>query len=182
MPNITFVMLRPDVFEKTLHLRSNYAEVCSRGSNGQQNNKSGLVHVTILRRTGHDDVIKWEHSPRNWSFVRGIHRRFDVFFDLRLNKRLSKQSWGWWFETLSRPLWGHCNGWPANFHSSDDLEAEMPHQAEMCNALDWYDCEGSCWKFHFPLQWRHNERDGVSNHQPCLSATGDHLNPRAVCD
>ena len=26
-----------------------------------------------------------------------------------LNKRLSKQSWGWWFETLSRPLWHHCN-------------------------------------------------------------------------
>ena len=26
-------------------------------------------------------------------------RRFDVFFNLRLNKRLSKQSWGWWSET-----------------------------------------------------------------------------------
>ena len=22
----------------------------------------------------HDDVIKWEHFPRYWSFVRGIHR------------------------------------------------------------------------------------------------------------
>ena len=32
------------------------------------------------------------------------------FFDLRLNKRLSKQSWGWWFETPSRPLWRHSNG------------------------------------------------------------------------
>ena len=32
-----------------------------------------------------------------------------VFFYLRLNKRLSKQSWGWWFETTSRPLWRHCN-------------------------------------------------------------------------
>ena len=30
-------------------------------------------------------------------------------FDLRLNKQLSKQSWGWWFETLSRPLWRHCD-------------------------------------------------------------------------
>ena len=28
-------------------------------------------------------------------------------FDLCLNKRLSKQSWGWWFETPSRPLWRH---------------------------------------------------------------------------
>ena len=33
----------------------------------------------------------------------------DVFFDLRLNKRLSKQSWGWWAETPSSPLWRHCN-------------------------------------------------------------------------
>ena len=38
---------------------------------------------------------------------RPVTRSFDVFFDLRLNKRLSKQSWGWWFETLSRPLWRH---------------------------------------------------------------------------
>ena len=40
---------------------------------------------------------------------RPVTRSFDVFFDLRLNKRLSKKSWGWWFETLSRSLWRHCN-------------------------------------------------------------------------
>ena len=40
---------------------------------------------------------------------RPVTRSFGVFFDLRLNKRLSKQSWGWWFETLSRPLWRHSN-------------------------------------------------------------------------
>ena len=39
--------------------------------------------------------------PVTWSF--------DVFFDLRLNKRLSKQLWGWWFETSSCPLWRQCN-------------------------------------------------------------------------
>ena len=38
-----------------------------------------------------------------------VTRSFDVFFDLRLNKRLSKQSWGSWFEMLSRPLWRHRN-------------------------------------------------------------------------
>ena len=32
---------------------------------------------------------------------------FSYFFDLRLNKRLSKQWWGWWFETLWSPLWRH---------------------------------------------------------------------------
>ena len=40
---------------------------------------------------------------------RTVTRSFDVFFDLRLNKRLSKQSWGWWFETPSPSLWRHCN-------------------------------------------------------------------------
>ena len=38
-----------------------------------------------------------------------VTRSFNLFFDLRLNKRLSKQSRGWWFETLSRPLWRHRN-------------------------------------------------------------------------
>ena len=71
----------------------------------------------------HDDVIKWKHFPRYWPFVRGIHRSplnsshkgqwhgaFDVFFHLRLNKRLSKQWRGWWFDKSSRPLWRHGNG------------------------------------------------------------------------
>ena len=40
---------------------------------------------------------------------RPVTRRFDVFFDLCLNKRLSKQWRGWWFETPSRPFWRHCN-------------------------------------------------------------------------
>ena len=47
--------------------------------------------------------------PGEFPAQRPVTRSFDVFFDLRLNKRLSKQSWGWWFETLSRPLWRHCN-------------------------------------------------------------------------
>ena len=38
-----------------------------------------------------------------------VTRSFGVFCDLRLNKRLSKQSWGWWFETSSRSLWRHGN-------------------------------------------------------------------------
>ena len=40
---------------------------------------------------------------------RPVTRSFDVFFDLCVNKRLNKQSWGWWFETLSRPFWRHRN-------------------------------------------------------------------------
>ena len=47
--------------------------------------------------------------PGEFPTQRPATRSFYVFFDLRLNKRLSKQSWGWWFETLPRPLWRHCN-------------------------------------------------------------------------
>ena len=67
----------------------------------------------------HDDIIKWKHFPRNWPFVQGIHRSpvnsphkgqwHGVSCDLHLNKRLSTQWWGWWFETASRSLWHHCN-------------------------------------------------------------------------
>ena len=47
--------------------------------------------------------------PGEFPAQRPVTRSFDVFFDLRPNKRLSKQSWGWWFETLSCSLWRHCN-------------------------------------------------------------------------
>ena len=46
------------------------------------------------------------NSPKQ----RPVTQSFDVFSDLRLNKRFSKQSWGWWSDTSSRPLWRHCNG------------------------------------------------------------------------
>ena len=41
---------------------------------------------------------------------RPVTRSFDAFFDLRLNKGLSKQSCGWWFETPSHPLWRNFYG------------------------------------------------------------------------
>ena len=49
-------------------------------------------------------------GPGEFPTQRPVTRSFDVFFYLRLNKRLSKQPWGWWFETLSWSLWRQCNG------------------------------------------------------------------------
>ena len=51
-------------------------------------------------------------GPGEFPAQRPVTRSFDVFFDLRLNKRLSKQPWGWWFETPSWSLWCHCNALP----------------------------------------------------------------------
>ena len=39
---------------------------------------------------------------------------FDIFFDLPLNKRLSKESRRRRFETPPRSLWHHCNEWLSN--------------------------------------------------------------------
>ena len=52
-----------------------------------------------------------ENSPVTGEFIaqRPVTRSFDVFFDLRPNARFSKQSWGWWFETSSRPLLRQSN-------------------------------------------------------------------------
>ena len=64
---------------------------------------------TIFRVTGH---LCGEFTGHRWiPAQRPVTRSFDVFFDLRLIKRLSKQSRGWWFETPSRPLWRHCLAW-----------------------------------------------------------------------
>ena len=49
------------------------------------------------------------NSPVNSPHKGQWRGAFDVFYDLCLNKQLSKQLWGWWFETLSPPLWCHCN-------------------------------------------------------------------------
>ena len=80
-------------------------------------------HVTQFYLPDHDDVIKWKHFPRYWPFVWEIRRSpvnsphtgqwrgaLFFFFDLPQNKLLNKQSWNWWFETPSRPLWRHCDG------------------------------------------------------------------------
>ena len=63
-----------------------------------------------------DSMTWWRHQVETFSALlalcagnstvtgefpsqRSVTRSFDVFFDLRLDKRLSKQSWGWWFKT-----------------------------------------------------------------------------------
>ena len=85
----------------------------------------GTLNILIDLSPGHGDVIKWKpfspllalcagNSPVTGEFhaQRPVTRSFDVFFDLRLNTQLSNQSWGWWFETPSRPLLRH---WLKNY-------------------------------------------------------------------
>ena len=81
---------------------------------------------------------------------RPVTRSFDVFFDLRLNKRLSKQSWGWWYEKPSRSLWRQCN---------ECLIYAMAETADACIIhlmFIWYDeCGFDGMKLYTkgPTQW-----------------------------
>ena len=79
---------------RVLILQTQYSQHMMTSSNGN-----------IFRVTGH---LCGEFTGRGEiPAQRPVTRIFDVFFDLRLNEWLSKQSWGWWFETPSCPLCRH---------------------------------------------------------------------------
>ena len=72
----------------------------------------------IMMTSSNGDIFRvtgpfWGNSPVTGEFPSqgSVTGSFDIFFDLCLNKRLSKQSSCRWFETPSRSLWRHCN-WP----------------------------------------------------------------------
>ena len=61
----------------------------------------------IFRVTG---LYCGEITGHRWiPLTNPVTRSFDVVFDLHLNKHLSKQSSGWWFETSSYSLLHHRN-------------------------------------------------------------------------
>ena len=64
---------------------------------------NGNISASLALCAGNSPVTG--EFPAQWP----VMRSFDVFFDRRLNKWLSKQSWGWWSETPLCSLWRHCN-------------------------------------------------------------------------
>ena len=130
--------------------------------------------VTLPTRLKLKQTTWWRHQMETFSALlaicagnspvcgefpaqRPVTWRSDVFFDLRLNKRLSKLSWGWWFETPSRPLWRHCNELASN-----NKTFKFEHSRKTCFALIRI-CFSYEQQRRESLEWRHNERDGVSN-------------------
>ena len=82
------------------------------GTRGRWINSTSLIMMTssngnIFRVTG--PLCGEFTGPGEFPAQRPVTRSFDVFFDLRPNKRLSKQAWGWWFKTPSWSLWRRCN-------------------------------------------------------------------------
>ena len=66
---------------------------------------------------------------------RPVTRSSDVSFHLRLNKRSSKQSWGWSFETPSQSLLRHCNAC-SRFYKTTHSNLWSTDIQNICNLLD----------------------------------------------
>ena len=107
-----------------------------------------INHIYVIIRKGrrleyisisHNSILSWwRHQMEKFSTLlalcagnspvtgefpsqRPVTQSFDVFFELRLNRLLSKQSRRSWFETPSRSLWRHHNAlgrvnasWPSS--------------------------------------------------------------------
>ena len=73
-----------------------------------------------------------------------VTRSFGGFFDLRLNKRFSKQSWDWWFETPLR----HCD---VIAMCIDNLREDTVHPINLLHLA------ANIWMYHVMLY--HDIRD-----------------------
>ena len=87
---------------------------------------SSIKNCRLHKHISHGDEIKWklfciteplwgESTAVSVGFPsqRPVTRSFDVYFDLRLNKRVIRQSRRWWFETAWRSLFGTQLGMPS---------------------------------------------------------------------
>ena len=101
--------------------------------------------------------------PGEFPAQRPVTRSFDVFFDLRLNKRLSKQFWGRWFETQLRPLWRHRN---ESFPCSSPLHMRPVAVTSIRLYFVWWELE----------LWAHPRRYGRGQHR-CWSRTTPRRGP-----
>ena len=94
---------------------------------------------TIFRATGPlcGEFTGPGEFPAQWP----VTRSFDVFFDLHLNKRLSKQPWGWWFETPPWSLWRQCNASYRLVNRGPGWDPCLPRSFDMTLTLTVY-CSG----------------------------------------
>ena len=96
-----------------------------------------------------DDVIKWKHFLRYWPFARGIHGSL-------VNSPHKNQ----WRRALMFSLicvW--INAWVNNSEASDLIHHRAHYDVIVMSTKRLWSPKKAC-----SLQWRHDERYGVSNH------------------
>ena len=122
----------------------------------------------IFRVTGH---LCGEFTGPRWiPHTKTSDAELWCFFDLRLHIRLSKQSWGWWFETLSRSLWRHRYDWGRVTHICDTkLSLHLfRYWLVLCSAPSHY--LNQCWNidnctFRIKRQWNFYQNSNVFIHE-----------------
>ena len=100
------------------------------------------INGNIFRVTG--------HLCGEFTAQRPMTRSFDVSFDLRLKKRLSKQSRGRLFEMPSRSLWRHCNVVLARHRPAVNIMAVDILVRNTCQAFSKHHAD--FWVSHF-IRW-----------------------------
>ena len=119
---------------------------------------SGLFHPTMVSlMTSSNANIFHITGPLSitgeFPSQRPVTWSFDIFFDLHLNKQLSKQLWVGWFETPWHSLWCHFNVQCAHSPKQSKFKPKM---ANKCNPK-----EGPVMK--------HNNRQQASPHRSPLT-------------
>ena len=124
----TKMLFRENAFEKVVCKRSAllFRTQCVKPVNMASQSNTGcdicllfpfsLTHRACMMTSSNGNIFRVTGplcgeftGPGEFPTQRPVTRSFDVFFDLRLNKRLSKQPWGWWFEAPSWSLWRQYN-------------------------------------------------------------------------
>ena len=117
------------------------------------------------------------NSPVTGEFPsqRAVTQGFDAFFHLRLNKPLSKQSWGWWLETPSCSLWRHYNyfiimcSWGLNWQLvSIGSATSLPPNRRQC--ITRIRGEQDVWRQK--VSQAHNELKAAGRHRKLSVANG----------
>ena len=82
-----------------------------------------LAGLRMLQNVSeHDDVIKWKHFPRNWPFVRGIHR--------------SPHKGQWRGALMFSLICARINGW-VNNGEAGDLRRHRAHYVVIVMVSEW---------------------------------------------
>ena len=113
-----YVWLKHSQWDRGSYIMANYAGIHYRAhlfTFCQPTNYNNTFHVLLILFSCVWNFPWWHHHMETFS-AWPVMRSFDVFFDLNLNKRLSKQSWGWWFQT---PLWSLCRHCNASLHDQE---------------------------------------------------------------
>ena len=101
-----------------------YSTVYSGADQRKHQSSASLAFVRGIHRGPVNSPHKWPVARKMFPFddvIMSSHKgqwRGALVFSLRLNKRLTKQSWCRWFETPSRSLWRHCNDFAHFLHGS----------------------------------------------------------------